>query len=210
MRFFWSCLLLSTWMGVSAENPFLKGDKLDTEAVSAAYMDAEFESIKKGLENFLKRSGAAIAPEEKAIAFKYLGVIYGADERTVAKSETYFHLMLELAPNIQIIDMYPSDRVKAIFERVKIEFMAKKEYDTKYDAMGNPIHNSGGGGRVTAPASSSPSERKAGSGQIQGSGGRKWLWWGAGLLAAGAGIALYIWTDSSSEPERNVTEVTDN
>ncbi len=204
MHSIWRILLIIVGIAFPAESPYVQNGRLNSEAVHDAYMESEFQSLKQGLERFLGQSRASITPQDEAIVCKYLGVLYAVDTLTLAKSEGYFNRLLELAPNVQIFDLYPPQRIIDFFERIKGDFQARQQYAENFDALGNPIPspNQGGDAGKTKKrkAPETRLERKNGS--------SKWIWWTTGAVVAGGAIGLYIWSQSSPEPQRKVTEVT--
>lgn len=178
---------------------------LEFPAIEKAYQDGELGEVKADLEGFLKEQGEGATREELIFSYKYLGVVYAADSSQQAKAESYFHRLLTLSPQIQILDLYPSPRIQEIFQRIQTEFRARTEYTHQYDSFGNPVNL-----RSKNEASTSPSGKPIGAEsnkrsaepiqthKIGSSKPRLWMWIG-GIAVVGGGIAAYWWFQR--EPE---------
>lgn len=175
--------------------------RLDTRTLSNAYQESEFEPVRVAIERYLNQRGAAATREEKIFAFKFLGVIYAADTLTRVKAESYFNRLLDLAPNIELIDMFVSSKIMEIFERLKAERRQTERYRENFDAYGNPIKP------VTPPTAGLPAQgRKDPDPKIQKEGSSHgWLWWTLGAAAVGAGVGIYILSQDQDSGDRVVT-----
>src|SRR4051812_38940001 len=97
-----------------------KDGKLDQMAISKAYRESDWEPVCKSLEGYLRYTEKSrIDADERIFAYKHLGVIYASDSATYNRAESYFNLLLELSPNIELVDMYVSKKVSDFFRDVK-------------------------------------------------------------------------------------------
>jgi hypothetical protein len=175
---------------------------LDTKTLSNAYKESEFEPVRVSIERYLNQRGANATREEKIFAFKFLGVIYAADTLTRIRAESYFNRLLDLAPNIELIDMYVSPKIMEIFERIKNERRQTEAYKEHFDAYGNPIQP------VATPTAALPArEKKDPDPKIRKEeSNHAWIWWTLGVAAVGAGVGFYALSlDHGSSGDRTVT-----
>jgi len=143
--------------------------KLDMPAVQALYRDGELEKVKILLETSLKEStkGDSLTRDEQIFAFKYLGVIYASNPDERIRAESFFNQLLPLAPDTDLTDMLASKAIQKIFNETRKDFKRAQEYNSKYDANGNPLP----GAKVSESSS----------------GSHAWIWWTMGIIALTVG-----------------------
>jgi hypothetical protein len=194
-------------------------DLLDQEAINRAYKDSEWEAVVSTLQGYLRKYGDdQVSVHERIYAYKYLGIIFGADSLYRAKSESYFTRLVELSPKVEILDLFPSKRVTDIFDQVKFEHKKRTQYVQQFDEYGYETGkgSSNNSNPQTALAKrETPQERKRGnstttprqSPSLQEK-KQKWVWWTIGLTAAvGAGIGIYYLASQPGEGEKIITDV---
>lgn len=208
MKFKFSFLplvLIGLLSGLSrAESALLLPDgHLDMPALRKAYIESEFTSVRTTLESFMKAHKTDATRDEKVFLHIYLGVIYAADSLSSAKAESHFNALLELRPNIELVDMFVPPQIQNMFDRVKHDYLRMKEYNKHYDALGHPLSDS-------ASAPPKPGPKTATTPAVQDSGsGNAWMWWTLGGVAAiGAGAGVYFLTSNSPAPRTSHTTVT--
>ncbi len=180
---------------------------LDMPSLSSAYAESEFAKVSEVLEAYDKHAAGKATHEERVFTFKHLGVIYAADSATLPRAESYFNRLLNLAPNIELVDMYVSPKIQRVFQRVKDDFRAQAAYKSKFDAFGNPHAAdtrpppvpSSAGSTDSPPPPRKPRLSKNASPPEK---SRTWVWWAGGLLTVGAGVGLYLWTQDPGESTR--------
>lgn len=177
--------------------------------IKSLYKEGEFEKIRVTLEDFLKKSGKTAEPKEKIFAYKYLGVIYAAEQEGYPLAETYFYQMLKLAPNAHLSDLYVSSAIENVFTKTQIRFQKENRDNLEFDEFGNPLKpadpdvaiapTKGGATRPIRPSKtdSTPPRRPASEKQ---STIRVWPWvLGAGVVMAVGG---YFWYSSQEKPKK--------
>ncbi len=97
---------------------------LDQELVKKYYGDGDFDPAVAILEDFQK-SHATFSREESLMVYKYLGVMYCADQGTREKGKNYFYKLLKIDPDAKILDMYVSIVVQDIFKNTLDELMGQ-------------------------------------------------------------------------------------
>ena len=197
-------LMLSSGMAAAAPFGLRKDGRLDIPALRNAYHESDFEKVSAVLESYLKRNAPEATREERIFAYKYLGVIHAhmgfmhtEDRASQARAESYFNQLVEMAPNIELVDMYVPSNIQQLFDRVKREFRSKQEYRRQFDEFGNPIpppsdtavqQPSGKNRRQTAKIAAKPS--------------RTWMYWTMGAFAVGAGVGFYVWLETRTRTEK--------
>jgi hypothetical protein len=216
-RFVYLAFPLILSMDVHALFGVHNNGKLDQPVLRDAYTSGDFEKVKVSLEEFRKGQFDQASREDQIFSHKYLAVIYAADSTTINRAESYFNLLLNLSPNIELADMFLSRRVQEIFDRVKADIERNRKYTSKYDAFGNPIQSEANKpatvGDSQKPTSaqmiSSPEAQPKGSGKVETSSSRKWIWIGTTVAAVGAGTGLYFLTQSAGSKDTETEVVLD-
>jgi hypothetical protein len=123
---------------------------LDKTVISKAYFEGEFWTVINALEAF-RKSGVPATREDSVYAFKYLSVVYAADPETRKKAESYMYQLIKMMPTIDLLDLYISDNIESIFQKVKSDYerLAQMRRDTAPPA------------RAAAPAPPAASPAKA-------------------------------------------------
>jgi hypothetical protein len=170
---------------------------LDYAAVKSYYNDGDFGPAIDILEEF-QRTHTTFAREESLTVYKYLGVMYCADQVTREKGKSYFYKLLKIDPEARILDMYVSIVVQDIFKSTLDELM---------NAPGTPRDRTAvQGGKPPAKGETFPVPRPGGpskESQVAEKKGNAGLWWAAGGLAVAAGIAGgYYFYASNADPEK--------
>ena len=137
---------------------------LDTAVIRKNYQDGDFDKTIPILESALKPN-QPLSHADSAFTFKYLGVMYLADEKTREKGKYFLLQLLHVEPTERILDMYPSDSIYATFQTILAEFNA---------SQGNPN-----------PGATSPSQK-------MGASKKTYYWMGAATIATGIGVAVYF------------------
>ncbi len=94
---------------------------LDTAAVHDLYNDGDFDKVLSALEPHLQAK-TPISREESVFVFKHLGVIFSKDASTREKGKYCFRKLFDLDPKAQILDMYATDDIYAVFRTVHDEW----------------------------------------------------------------------------------------
>jgi hypothetical protein len=169
---------------------------IDLEAIHNTYNEGDFDAVIKLTDAFTKGNGS-YTRSDSAFVFKHLAVVYTANPKTREKGKFYMYRMLEMLPSAELVDMFVSDEVDRIFDKVRKEFMTRQKnfgVDTtlislpgKGTAGGSAAGASAAGASTSVPASKPAKavSEKAGKHPI-------WYWVAGGAVAAGAGIATVL------------------
>jgi hypothetical protein len=180
-------LLLSCASLSHAAFGFKLDGTLDKDAISFAYFEGEFSRVLPPLENYRLNFPAAATREDSIFVYKYLSVIYAADPKTKIKAESFMVQLLKLMPTIELIDLYISDNIQAIFKNVKADYMNQQKYMQGHDQYGQ-----------------SKTPKQPGNGTSNGKSTA--FWWVAGGVgvAAAVGAAYFVF---EPKPEAKKTYV---
>jgi hypothetical protein len=187
-------LLLLNSLPSFAAFGILPNGRLDMKAIRKAYMESDFIPVREALETFAKTHRKDATRDEKVFTHVYLGVIYAADSIQDAKAESHFNALMDIAPNIELVDMFVPPKIQNIFDRVKHDYLRMKEYGRKYDALGNPLPNAADSAQHPIAKTSEPKKQdpKSEEPKLQGE-SHAWLWWTLGGVAAiGTGAGIYL------------------
>jgi len=158
---------------------------LDKEAISKAYFEGDFAKVLPPLEMYRQSFPKKATREDSIFVYKYLSVIYASDSTTRKKAESYMIQLIKLMPTIELIDLYISDNIQAIFNNVKEEFTKQQLYVRNHDIYGHQL----------ADTSKESGERP---GKSSGKSSKAWIGWtavGVGVVAV-AGTTYFLLSDS--------------
>lgn len=159
---------------------------LDKDAISRAYFEGEFSRILPPLEAYRQSFPASATKDDSIFVYKYLSVIYAADPSTRNKGESCMVQLIKMKPTIELIDLYISDNIEAIFKNVKQSYEKQQKYTQAHDLLGNEKKDTAS---VTAPKFHST----------------KWIWWtlggvGTAAIATTAYFALSDDNQAAGQP----------
>ena len=100
-------------------------ETLDHKTIHGQYNEGDFESVVSALETFMLRNRTYSLVDSVFIA-KHLAVVYTANPSTREKGRYYMHRLLELLPSAKLVDMYVSEEIDRIFDKVREEFLARQ------------------------------------------------------------------------------------
>jgi hypothetical protein len=99
-------------------------EELNQKGIHNLYQNGDFEPVIDVLENFQKRIPEYSFSDSVFIA-KHLAVVYTANPETREKGRYYMMRLLELLPSAKLVDMFVSEEIDRIFEKVREEHVAK-------------------------------------------------------------------------------------
>jgi hypothetical protein len=170
---------------------------LDQEKVRRLYGEGDFDPAIAILEDFQK-THLNSTREESLLVYKYLGVMYCADQGTREKGKSYFYKLLKIDPEAKILDMYVSIVVQEIFKGTLDELMGQ--------SSGRPAGPREDKVTVQDPKSPKGSlavPKDKGEAKVADKKGHPAYWWIGGLaVAAGIAGGYYAYTELNAEPEQ--------
>jgi hypothetical protein len=101
-------------------------DKLDQKRIHADYNDGNFEKVIASLEGFMA-THKSYSFEDSVFIAKHLAVVYTANPDTREKGKYYMYRLLAMLPSAKLVDMYVSDEIDRIFDKVREEFMTRQK-----------------------------------------------------------------------------------
>lgn len=165
---------------------------LRQQAIHIAYNEGDFERVVAEIEAFQKVNKNCTRGDSVFIA-KHLAVVYTANPNTREKGKYYMYRLLEMVPSAELVDMFVSDEIDRIFDRVRKEFLTRQQgFGVDSTQMSLPERPGSKPAAVAAtqpvaaapeaaPASGSPFYKKKGF----------WMMTGAGI-AATAAVVTYV------------------
>ena len=178
-------------------------ESLDRKVIHDQYNEGNFDAVIGSLESFIKRNHSYLHDDSVFIA-KHLAVVYSANPATREKGRYYMHRLLELLPSAKLVDMYVSEEIDRIFEKVREEYLTRQNsfgVDTSRIALpdrkaGNPSGGAAataGSGDGARPGQARDPARKSGS--------KTGFWIAGGTAVVAAGLtAAYLIHASEEEP----------
>lgn len=106
--------------------PGAGSDVLDQKRIHNEYNEGNFEAVTAALEGFMARNKSYRLADSVFIA-KHLAVVYSANTATREKGKYYMYRLLELLPSAKLVDMYVSDEIDRIFDKVREEFITRQK-----------------------------------------------------------------------------------
>ena len=122
---------------------------LDKDGIHAAYNEGDFEKVIARIEGFT-RAHPAFPKDDSIFIAKHLAVVYTANPATREKGKHYMFRLLELLPSAKIVDMFVSDEIDRIFERVKEEYAVRQKALAKPASRSHALYWSLGGAAFLA------------------------------------------------------------
>ncbi len=167
---------------------YLSNGTLDKASISNDYFEGDFQKVLPPLENYRTNFPQSATKEDSVFVFKYLSVIYCANPATKAKGESYMVALIRLMPAIELLDLYVSDNIQAIFKNVKTDYFAQQEYIHKHDQYGHAIL---------------PNKSRNVNGKS------KFIWWACGGVSVAAVMATtaYFIFEPKPDVKKNIVPV---
>jgi hypothetical protein len=183
---------------------------LDQKRIHRDYNEGNFENVIADIEGFQKSHATYPASDSVFIA-KHLAVVYSANPGTREKGKYYMFRLLEMLPSAKLVDMYVSDEIDRIFEKVREEYVSRQK-GFGVDAVGAVPNRAPVNDRKTETAGTHPAPAPAAAARSskpeEGSHGRKAVWIASGVAAATVGLAaVYFLASSGSAKEDKVYDV---
>ncbi len=124
---------------VATAMPDTAKETLDQGRIHDLYNNGDFDPVVTVIEAFVQRNKTYSLSDSIFIA-KHLAVVYSANPATREKGKYYMFRLLELLPSAKLVDMYVSDEVDRIFDKVREEFMVRQHgfgVDTSHISLPN-------------------------------------------------------------------------
>lgn len=169
---------------------------LRQQAIHIAYNEGDFDKVIAEIEIFTKANRTYSRADSIFIA-KHLAVVHTANPSTREKGKYYMYRLLEMVPSAELVDMFVSDEIDRIFDRVRKEFLSRQQGfgvdSTQISLPERPSAKEEPAVAASVPAEPAPSASgKAGKASAPFYKKRGfWMMTGAGLAAVGA-VVTYV------------------
>ena len=169
---------------------------LDKDVIQSLYQEGDFEQLVALLEN-IRRERQMRNREDSIFIYKYLGVIYGADEVTKKKAESFLYQMLKLDPGQNLSRLSVGDSIEAIFSRVRMRFEEQEGVHIARQSAKDSAKLTGNNASLT------PTSPKVSSSQSKSN--KTWLWVAGGAAAAATITGIVLYAGSSNAKSKTNT-----
>ena len=172
--------------------------RLDTEAIRRGYENGDFSLVSVALEEYLKTQKDA-SFQDTVVCLKFLSVIYASDVDTEAKAKRYMARLVRLSPTVELHDLFPSDKILAMFKETKTQYREEQDYLKNRDFFGKLIRTDTTAHAKDTLAVQDSLKRVAASKKAS----RKWVWWATGAVGvvAIATTAVFLLHEDSGSPK---------
>ncbi len=110
--------------GPMAKNP--NAVLLNQKDIHAAYNEGDFDKVTALIDAFNKANKTYSRADSIFIA-KHLAVVYSANPQSREKGRYFMYRLLEMMPSAELVDMFVSDEIDRIFDKVRKEFIARQK-----------------------------------------------------------------------------------
>lgn len=186
------CIAGICLQGMLANPAFAAIATIDQKAIHHAYNEGDFDAVIK-LTNPFTNGNQTFSRADSLFVFKHLAVVYTANPATREKGKFFMYRMLEMLPSAELVEMYVSDDVDRIFDKVRKEFMMRqKNFGVDTTQIHLPEKQpasrvAAGSTESSSTASESPSARSKSKGVDP-----VWYWVAGGAVIAGVSIATVM------------------
>jgi hypothetical protein len=112
----------SATAGAPAPNAVL----LNQKDIHAAYNEGDFDRVTALIDGF-NRANKTYSRADSIFIAKHLAVVYSANPQTREKGRYFMYRLLEMMPSAELVDMFVSDEIDRIFDKVRKEFLARQK-----------------------------------------------------------------------------------
>jgi hypothetical protein len=197
-----------------AAAPAPSGSVLDQKAIHNAYNEGDFDKVTKLIETFTKANKTYSRNDSIFIA-KHLAVVYSANPQTREKGKYYMYRLLEMMPSAELVDMFVSDEIDRIFEKVRKEFVARQKGfgvdSTQISSPEKPATGSAAHAEQAAAAqpAAGPSKeyQEAARPEKESFWKRKGMWVAGGVGLVTAGTVIYFILASDDSPSTHTITI---
>jgi len=123
-KLFYSVIILAffAFSGEAFSQPPQAEETLDKQMVHGLYNDGDFEGVISGIKGFISRN-ETYSREDSIFIAKHLAVVYTAMPANRELGKYYMHQLLKLLPSAELVDMYVSDEIDRVFEKIRREHL---------------------------------------------------------------------------------------
>ncbi len=188
---------------------------LNQKDIHSAYNEGDFDKVTALIDAFSKANKTYSRADSIFIA-KHLAVVYSANPQSREKGRYYMYRLLEMMPSAELVDMFVSDEIDRIFDKVRKEFLARqKGFGVDSAQISTPEKaTTGSAAASTQTASATPTPSKAQpshSADYQAASEPFWkrnAFWiasGTGVALAGAAAVFIYLSDDAPAAGKTIT-----
>lgn len=175
------------------------GEVLNQERIHSEYNEGNFDAVLTTLNGFMAANKSYSHADSVFIA-KHLAVVYSANPATREKGRYFMYRLLELLPSAKLVDMYVSEEIDRIFDKVREEFTARQNR-FRAAAAAPPPPDKGASAPPAGPPSPSNQRKPAAARKEKSGDGHAGLWVAGSAAVVAAGLtAAYFMHTGESEP----------
>ncbi len=167
-----------------------KAVMLNQKDIHEAYNEGDFEKVTTLIDAF-NRANKTYPRADSIFIAKHLAVVYSANPQSREKGRYFMYRLLEMMPSAELVDMFVSDEIDRIFDKVRKEFLARQKgfgVDSSQISMPQkPATGSTNSAAAAQPASTGPSKEYMSAQKDE----KPSFWKSNGLLVAG-GVGLVV------------------
>ncbi|MDQ3001782.1 MAG: hypothetical protein M3Y08_11045 [Fibrobacterota bacterium] len=121
-------MTITPWASFAASAPVAAGSAstLNQAKIHDEYNEGNFESVTAVLESFMAKN-KTYSLEDSIFIAKHLAVVYSANPKSREKGKYYMYRLLAMLPSAKLIDMYVSDEIDRIFDKVREEYLSRQK-----------------------------------------------------------------------------------
>ena len=164
---------------------------LDQQKVHNVYREGEFDVVVALIDSFTA-ANPTYSKDDSVFIAKHLAVIYSANPNTRELGKHHMFRLLELLPSAKIVDMFVSDEIDHIFEKVREEYVVRQQML----GQDKPTHmesNQYATDKMTMQEKTGPKTGKAPEREVKKGSSHAFYWIAGGVtLFATTGAAYYF------------------
>lgn len=181
-------------------------DVLNQKKIHTDYNEGNFERVTAELEGFMSRN-KTYSVEDSVFIAKHLAVVYTANPETREKGKYYMFRLLAMLPSAKLIDMYVSDEIDRIFDKVREEFLARQKsfgVDSSQLSLPSKSPSNRQSGAISANSGSEDPALPAnqGAGKSRKRNAAPFLVAGGAALVAAGVTSYFMFADSPKKTEK--------
>jgi hypothetical protein len=171
---------------------------LNQKDIHAAYNEGDFDKVVVLIDAF-NQANKSYSRADSIFLSKHLAVVYSANPQTREKGKYFMYRLLEMMPSAELVDMFVSDEIDRIFDKVRKEFVSRqKGFGVDSSQISSP-QNASTGSAATAkaqPASGNVARTPRPEPDPFWKRNAFWIASGAGVAIAGVAAIFIYYSDS--------------
>ncbi len=179
---------------------------LNQKDIHSAYNEGDFDKVITLIDEF-NRANKTYSRADSIFVAKHLAVVYSANPEHREKGRYYMYRLLEMLPSAELVDMFVSDEIDRIFDKVRKEFMVRQRgFGVDSTQISVPEKASTGSAAAASNQASSPAAKSSPStGPSFWKRNALWIAGGTGIVIAGATAAYILLSDDAPPAGRTIT-----